>query len=82
MPNVRGQDADSAEAMLENDFGLNVSQEEGACAEPPGIVCDQEPAPGTPVSEGDTAILYVQPGGAVVPGDGLFAFLSLFSFFA
>jgi serine/threonine-protein kinase len=74
MPDVTGQDADSAEAFLEGDYGLTVTQEDGTCAAPPGTVCDQDPAPGTPVSEGDPAILYVQPGGAFLPGDGLFAF--------
>ncbi|MDQ3981069.1 MAG: Stk1 family PASTA domain-containing Ser/Thr kinase, partial [Actinomycetota bacterium] len=82
MPDVTGQDADSAEAFLEEDYGLSVSQEEGACAAPPGTVCDQDPAPGTPVSEGDSAVLFVQPGGAVLPPDGLFAFLDFFALFA
>ncbi|HEX2295789.1 MAG TPA: PASTA domain-containing protein, partial [Actinomycetota bacterium] len=82
MPDVRGDDADTAEAFLENDFGLSVTQEDGACAAPPGTVCDQEPAPDTPVSPGDTAILYVQPGGAALPGGSVFAFLTMFSFFA
>ncbi|MDQ3953074.1 MAG: Stk1 family PASTA domain-containing Ser/Thr kinase [Actinomycetota bacterium] len=82
MPDVRGQDADEAEAHLEDDFGLSVSQEEGTCAQPPGTVCDQDPAPGTPVSEGDSAVLFVQPGGAFVPGDELLAFFGLFSLLA
>ncbi len=82
MPDVRGQDADAAENFLEDDYGLLVTQEDGACAEPPGAVCDQDPAPGTPVSEGDTAVLFVQPGGAVLPPDGLFALLGLFALFA
>ena len=82
MPDVRGEDADDAETFLEEDFGLSVTQEEGACAAPPGTVCDQDPAPDTPVSPGDSAILYVQPGGAALPGDDLFAFLNLFPFFA
>lgn len=82
MPDVRSDDADSAQAFLENDFGLIVTQEEGACAQPPGTVCDQDPAPDTPVAPGDSAILYVQPGGAALPGDDLFAFLTLVSFFA
>jgi serine/threonine-protein kinase len=82
MPDVRGDDADSAEAFLENDFGLSVTQEDGACAQPPNSVCDQDPAPDTPVSPGDSAILYVQPGSAALPGDDLFAFLSLLTLFA
>jgi serine/threonine-protein kinase len=79
MPDVRGQDAGSAEASLEDDYGLVVSQEDGTCAAPPGTVCDQDPPPGTLVEEGDSAVLYVQPGGALLPDDGLFAFL--FGFF-
>ncbi|MDQ3982011.1 MAG: PASTA domain-containing protein, partial [Actinomycetota bacterium] len=82
MPDVRGEDADAAEAHLEDDFGLVVTQEEGACPQSPGTVCDQDPAPGTLVSAGDSAILYVQPGGAFVPGDGLLAFWSLVAAFA
>lgn len=66
MPNVIGQDGDDAEAFLESDFGLNVTQVEEPCANatPPGAVCRQEPEPGTPVSEGDEATLYIQPGDA------------------
>ena len=70
MPDVTGQDADDAQALLENDFGLEVSQVEEACASatPPGSVCRQDPEPGTPVAEGDSATLYVQPGDASLPG--------------
>lgn len=66
MPNVIGQDGDEAEAFLEQDYGLQVTQEEVACpgAEPPGTVCDQDPPPGEPVSAGDSATLFVQTGGA------------------
>jgi len=67
MPDVRGEDADDAEAMLEGEpYLLEVTVEETLCQEaiPPGRVCDQEPAPGTEVEPGDTAVLYVQEGGA------------------
>ena len=66
MPDVTGQAGDDAEAFLEADFGLVVTQVEEPCANatPPGAVCRQEPAPGTLVSEGDEATLYVQPGDA------------------
>ncbi|HEU4480868.1 MAG TPA: Stk1 family PASTA domain-containing Ser/Thr kinase [Actinomycetota bacterium] len=66
MPDVRGQDADDAEAQLEEELGLNVTQtdETEACAQPPGTVCRQDPEPGASVSEGDDATLYVQPGNA------------------
>lgn len=78
MPDVRGQEADQAEQMLEADYGLNVQQvdNEGPCAYPPGFVCAQEPAPGTEVTPGDEAILYVQPGGASV-GEGVLPALVL-----
>ena len=79
MPSVVGMDADEAQALLENDFGLEVTQVEEACTEPPGNVCRQEPGEGTPVSEGDSATLYVQPGGdASLPSGFLFALLMNF----
>lgn len=70
MPDVRGQDADDAQALLESEFGLAVRQVEEPCAQatPPGSVCDQDPDPGTPVEEGDSATLFVQPGDASLPG--------------
>ena len=83
MPNVTSQDADEAQALLEDQYGLEVTQtnETQACAEPPGRVCRQEPEEGTPVSPGDQATLYVQGGGAGLPSLGRwFAFLSLFYF--
>jgi serine/threonine-protein kinase len=66
MPDVTGDDGDDAQAFLESDFGLNVTQVEEPCAAsiPPGAVCRQDPEPGTPVSEGDSATLYIQPGEA------------------
>ena len=73
MPDVTGQDADEAQAQLEEDYGLEVTQAEGACAAPPGTVCDQDPAPGTPVEPGDPATLYVQPGDASIFDRGWFA---------
>lgn len=71
MPDVTGQDADEAEAFLENDYGLTVSQVEEPCANatPPGSVCRQDPEPGDSVAEGDSATLYVQPGDASLPGE-------------
>jgi beta-lactam-binding protein with PASTA domain/tRNA A-37 threonylcarbamoyl transferase component Bud32 len=70
MPDVTGQDGDEAENVLESDYGLDVQQQEETeepCTEPPGFVCRQDPEPGTPVSEGDSATLYVQAGEAQVP---------------
>ena len=70
MPDVTGQDADDAQAFLEAEFGLAVTQVEEPCARaiPPGSVCRQEPEAGTPVAEGDSATLYIQPGDASLPG--------------
>ena len=82
MPNVVGEDADDAQAFLESDFGLDVTQtdETEPCAEPPGTVCRQDPEEGEPVSEGDSATLYVQPGDAALPSIGFATlFFGLFS---
>ncbi|MGH2778305.1 MAG: PASTA domain-containing protein, partial [Actinomycetota bacterium] len=64
MPDVRGQDADDAEQTLEEDFGLEVTQEAtpAPCPQEPGTVCDQDPAPGDTVSPGDSVTLFVQEG--------------------
>ncbi|MEA2499883.1 MAG: eukaryotic-like serine/threonine-protein kinase [Actinomycetota bacterium] len=71
MPQVEGSDADEAQALLEDQYGLNVSQVEETqpgCVEPPGVVCRQDPAAGTEVSSGDSATLFVQSGdGALRP---------------
>ena len=82
MPSVIGQDADDAESFLESDLGLDVTQtdESEACAEPPGVVCRQDPEAGEPVSEGDDVTLFVQPGDASIPSLG-FATL-FFGFFS
>jgi serine/threonine-protein kinase len=66
MPDMNGENGDNAEAILESDYELVVTQEEVACpgAFPPGTVCDQDPDPGTPVVAGDSATLYVQTGEA------------------
>jgi eukaryotic-like serine/threonine-protein kinase len=64
MPDVTGMDGDEAEDDLEENYRLNVSQETYTgtdCDLDPGQVCDQEPSPGTSVSEGDEATLFVQP---------------------
>ncbi len=86
MPNVTGEDADQAEEFLESSYGLNVSQQDASpsdCgAEPPGTVCAQDPAPGTAVSPGDPATLYVQPGGAGLPWSGELAFVGFFLWWA
>jgi eukaryotic-like serine/threonine-protein kinase len=63
MPSVIGEDADDAEALLESDYGLVVTQEEvtdPSCTQPPGNVCDQNPAEGTPVTSGDSVTIFVQ----------------------
>jgi serine/threonine-protein kinase len=82
MPGVVGQDADEAESSLESEFGLDVTQvdETEPCAEPPGVVCRQDPEEGEPVSEGDDVTLYVQPGDASLPDLGFATlFFGLFS---
>jgi beta-lactam-binding protein with PASTA domain/tRNA A-37 threonylcarbamoyl transferase component Bud32 len=63
MPDVRGDDADNAEDQLEDEYGLDVSQEpaEESCAQAPGTVCDQDPKPGQNVRAGDEATLFVEP---------------------
>ena len=62
MPDVRGDDADDAEAFLEDELGLDVSQEgtPEPCPQPPGTVCDQDPEPGATVRPGDSVTLFVQ----------------------
>ena len=62
MPDVQGDDADEAEAFLEDEFGLDVSQEGSPepCPQPPDTVCSQDPEPGEPVQPGDSVTLFVQ----------------------
>jgi beta-lactam-binding protein with PASTA domain/tRNA A-37 threonylcarbamoyl transferase component Bud32 len=67
MPDVRNENADTAESQLRNNFGLNVVRQDGTCAQPPGTVCDQSPKPGTKVQNGDTATLFVMPTGGASP---------------
>ncbi|MGH2787204.1 MAG: Stk1 family PASTA domain-containing Ser/Thr kinase [Actinomycetota bacterium] len=64
MPDMTGEDADDAEAFLEEEFGLDVTQEEESepCAQPPGTVCRTDPEPGESIEEGDDATLYVIGG--------------------
>ena len=57
----------ASEATLEGEpYLLEVSVEETLCedAVPPGQVCEQEPAAGTEVEPGDSAVIYVQEGSA------------------
>jgi serine/threonine-protein kinase len=76
MPDVRGEDADNAEAQLEDEYGLDVSQEpaDESCAQAPGTVCDQDPDPGESVQEGDDATLFVEPQPGDAFGDPVVAF--------
>jgi eukaryotic-like serine/threonine-protein kinase len=62
LPDVRGDDADEAEATLEEELGLDVTQEDTPepCPQPPGTVCDQDPEPGATVRPGDSVTLFVQ----------------------
>jgi serine/threonine-protein kinase len=64
LPDVVGQNGQSAEQQLEADLGVSVTQVEETepdCTEPPGHVCRQDPAPGTAVAEGDEVTLFIQP---------------------
>jgi eukaryotic-like serine/threonine-protein kinase len=67
LPDFTGLPAGAAEAELER-LGLQVDQEDetGECIQPPNTVCSMSPEPGTPVEEGDSVTLFVQPSG----GDG------------
>ena len=73
MPDVTGMNGDEAEALLESDYGLVVTQTNAnpndCGAVEPGVVCEQDPPAGTPVAEGDRATLYVMPGAAALPSD-------------
>jgi len=62
MPDVTGDDADEAEAFLEDELGLDVTQEgtPDPCPQPPGTVCSQDPEAGEPVRPGDNVTLFVQ----------------------
>jgi beta-lactam-binding protein with PASTA domain/tRNA A-37 threonylcarbamoyl transferase component Bud32 len=63
MPSVIGENADDAEQFLEEEYGLVVTQDtvtDPQCTEPPGDVCDQDPAKGEPVTSGDSVTLFVQ----------------------
>jgi serine/threonine-protein kinase len=64
LPDLRGIPAGAAEAELER-LGLEVDQEDetGECIQPPNTVCNMSPEPGTPVEEGDSVTLFVQPSG-------------------
>ena len=83
MPDVTGEDADNAEAQLEDEYGLNVTQEEAdeSCAQPPGTVCDQDPRPGEPVTEGDSATLFVEPDFGAALGSPMIALARMALYF-
>jgi eukaryotic-like serine/threonine-protein kinase len=65
LPDVTGQPADEAQQLLEQNYGLSVTQqpyEHGKpCTVPSGSVCAEDPKPGTQISAGDAVILFVQP---------------------
>jgi serine/threonine-protein kinase len=64
LPDVSGQDADQAQQLLEQDYGLVVTQlpytKGSPCTFGPGNVCAEDPKPGTEVSPGDAVTLFVQ----------------------
>ena len=63
--NLIGKNGDEVEAALEA-RGIEVDQvpaDKDDCSGPPGTVCDQDPAPGTTVNEGDTVTIFVRTPG-------------------
>lgn len=73
LPDVTGEDADDAEAQLD-DLGLVVSRDEEPCDDPsipPGAVCRTDPPANSEVQQDDEVTLYVQPAdGDISPGEG------------
>jgi serine/threonine-protein kinase len=65
LPDVTGQNADQAQQLLEQNYGLSVTQQPYTKGKPctfgPGSVCAEDPKQGTQVSPGDAVILFVQP---------------------
>ncbi|MDP9225528.1 MAG: Stk1 family PASTA domain-containing Ser/Thr kinase [Actinomycetota bacterium] len=65
LPDVTGENADQAQQMLEQNYGLNVTQQPYTKGKPcnlaPGEVCAEDPKPGTMVSPGDSVTLFVHP---------------------
>ena len=61
LPDVTGEDADDAEAQLESELGVDVTQvaETEECDLDPGLVCRMDPEAGTPVTEGQSVTLFV-----------------------
>ena len=71
LPDVTGQEADDAEAELE-EMGLNVGQVEEFCDDPsipPGSVCRSDPPANSEVQSGDEVTLYVQTPEGEPPAD-------------
>lgn len=64
LPDVTGQNADQAQQLLEQNYGLTVTQQPYTKGKPctfgPGNVCAEDPKPGTQVSPGDAVTLFVQ----------------------
>jgi serine/threonine-protein kinase len=64
LPDVTGQNANQAQKLLEQNYGLVVTQQPYTGASPctvtPHSVCAEDPKPGTQVSPGDSVTLFVQ----------------------
>jgi eukaryotic-like serine/threonine-protein kinase len=64
LPDVTGQNAKQAQKLLEQDYGLVVTQQPYTgttpCTFTPNSVCAEDPKPGTLVSPGDSVTLFVQ----------------------
>jgi eukaryotic-like serine/threonine-protein kinase len=63
LPDLTGEDAADAEALLESQFGLMVTlvEETEECFEASGTVCRTDPPAGSTVSEGDEVTIFFAP---------------------
>jgi serine/threonine protein kinase len=64
LPDVTGQNANQAQKLLEQNYGLVVTQQPytgtAPCTFTPHSVCAEDPKPGTLVSPGDSVTLFIQ----------------------
>jgi serine/threonine-protein kinase len=68
VPDVRGDPANTAQQILQNDgFHVQVQTANGPAGVLPGLVFNQSPSAGTTVPTGSTVIIYVQPNTSTPP---------------
>jgi serine/threonine-protein kinase len=68
VPDVRGDPANTAQQILQNDgFNVQVVTANGPAGVLPGLVFNQSPSAGTSVPAGSTVIIYVQPNTSTPP---------------